>query len=248
MKTGVFEKQIILTPDLCGRAAALSPLAAFTIFQGIASEHAERIGVGGAAMAKRGEFWLTVHSRVELYEPAYLMDELTAQTWPERCEGRDIRCFRSYRLMHGEKTTALGRTQWAILGPEQKILRFEQSGFPADFPFPEEAAIGAPPVRFHDELTQDELAYTHLVRATDIDMGRHMNNVVYIRLLLDCFSAKELASGTIRSIEAHYASPCLEGETLGVFCRREGQTCRMSVRHADGRPAVLAQIEFGELH
>ena len=78
MQAGFFEKQIVLTPDLCGSAAALSPLAAFTIFQGIASEHAERIGVGGAAMAKRGEFWLTVHSRVDFYEPAYLMDELTA--------------------------------------------------------------------------------------------------------------------------------------------------------------------------
>ena len=51
MQAGFFEKQIVLTPDLCGSAAALSPLAAFTIFQGIASEHAERIGVGGAAMA-----------------------------------------------------------------------------------------------------------------------------------------------------------------------------------------------------
>ena len=58
---------------------------------------------GGAAMAKRGEFWLTVHSRVDFYEPAYLMDELTARTWPEQCEGRDIRCFRSYRLTKGDR-------------------------------------------------------------------------------------------------------------------------------------------------
>ena len=50
-------------------------------------------------------------------------------------------------------------------------------------------------------------------------MGRHMNNVVYIRLLLDCFSAKELASGMIRTIEAHYASPCLEGEIGRASCR-----------------------------
>ena len=120
-----------------------------------------------------------------------------------------------------------------------------QSGFPADFPFRPGAAIDEPPTRFHDDLTQDELVYPHLVRATDIDMGRHMNNVVYIRLLLDCFSAKELASGMIRTIEAHYASPCLEGETLGVFCRREEGRCRMAVKHADGRPAVLAQVIFG---
>ena len=245
MTAGRFKKQIILTPDLCGSAAALSPLAAFTIFQGIASEHAEQIGVGGAAMAARGEFWLTVHSRVDFYEQAYLMDALTAETWPERCEGRDIRCFRSYRLTHGEKTVALGRTQWAILGPEQKLLRLEQSGFPLDYPFPEAAAIDAPPTRFHDTLTQSELQYTHLVRATDIDMGRHVNNVIDIRLLLDCFRAKELASGMIRSIEAHYASPCLEGERLGVFCRREEDVCRMEIRHEDGRPAVLAQVLFG---
>ena len=245
MQTGFFEKQIVLTPDLCGSAAALSPLAAFTIFQGIASEHAEKIGVGGAAMAQRGEFWLTVHSRVDFLEPAYLMDTLTARTWPERCEGRDIRCFRSYRLTKGEQTVALGRTQWAILGPEQKILRFEQSGFPLDFPFPSGAAIEAAPTRFHDEPAQDEPVYTHLVRATDIDMGRHMNNVVYIRLLLDCFRAKELAFGAVKRIEAHYASPCLEGETLGIFCRREGSLCHMAVRHENGRPAVLAQITFG---
>ncbi len=135
MQAGFFEKQIVLTPDLCGSAAALSPLAAFTIFQGVASEHAERIGVGGAAMAKRGEFWLTVHSRVDFYEPAYLMDELTARTWPEQCEGRDIRCFRSYRLTKGEQTVALGRTQWAILGPEQKICALSSPASRRTSPF-----------------------------------------------------------------------------------------------------------------
>ena len=57
--------------------------------------------------------------------------------------------------------------------------------------------------------------------------------------------SKELASGMIRTIEAHYASPCLEGEMLGVFCRREEGRCRMAVKHADGRPAVLAQVIFG---
>ena len=128
METGSFEKQIVLTPDLCGRRAGLLPLAAFTIFQGIASEHAEAIGVGGAAMAKRGEFWLTVHSRVDFYEPAYLMDALTAQTWPERCEGRDIRCFRSYRLTHGEKTVALGRTQRSCALSSPASRRISRSG------------------------------------------------------------------------------------------------------------------------
>ena len=70
MQQGIFEKSITVTPDYCDAAAQLSPLAAFTIFQGIAAQHAELIGVGGAAMAKRGEFWLTVHTRVDFLHRA----------------------------------------------------------------------------------------------------------------------------------------------------------------------------------
>lgn len=51
---GFFEKNFTLSPDYCGASARMSPLAAFTMFQAIAAEHAERIGVGGAAMARRG--------------------------------------------------------------------------------------------------------------------------------------------------------------------------------------------------
>ena len=72
----IFEKRLTVTPDYCDASGALSPLAAFTIFQGIAAQHAEVLGVGSSAMAKKGEFWLTVHTRVDLFERAYLMDKL----------------------------------------------------------------------------------------------------------------------------------------------------------------------------
>ena len=130
MQQGYFEKEFTLTPDYCDARAGLSPLGAFTIFQAIATEHAEKIGVGGAAMAKRGEFWLTVHSRIDFFGRAQLMQTLTAKTWPEGCDEKSIRCFRSYSLRCGDALVAMGRTQWAILGPEQKVVPFGQSGFP----------------------------------------------------------------------------------------------------------------------
>ena len=114
MQQGYFEKEFTLTPDYCDARAGLSPLGAFTIFQAIATEHAEKIGVGGAAMAKRGEFWLTVHSRIDFFSRAQLMQTLTAKTWPESCGEKSIRCFRSYSLRCGDALVAMGRTQWAI--------------------------------------------------------------------------------------------------------------------------------------
>ena len=241
----VFSHDFVVTPESCDECAGLSPLGVFTMLQSIATQHAELLGVGGAAMAKRGAFWLTVHNRVDFYDRAYLMQTVHASTWAEACAEKDVRCFRSYTLRCGDKLVAVGRTQWAVLGAAGRVVPFGQSGFPQDYPFPQQAAIEEKPQRFHDDFAPEDAVETYAVRSTDIDMGRHMNNVVYIRLLLDCFRAKELAFGAVKRIEAHYASPCLEGETLGVFCRREGQICRMAVRHADGRSAVLAQVEFG---
>lgn len=245
MEQGTLERSVLVTPELCGRAARLSPLGVFTIFQGIATLHAEQIGVGAFAMAQRGEFWLTAHTRVDFFSSATLLDQLTAVTWPEPCSERSVRSFRSYSLHRGYELVALGRTQWVIWGEGQRLLSFGQSGFPQDFRFSDRVGLRDAPARFTDTLTEDDLAFRCAVRSTDIDFGRHMNNVAYVRALLGCFPAEELDSGRIASVEVHYASPCLEGEELDVYCRREGALARLAIRRG-GKAAVLAEVRFRE--
>ena len=123
-------------------------------------------------------------------------------------------------------------------------MPFGQSGFPRDFPFTGEEGITDAPTRFRDDFAPEELVREYTVRPTDIDFGQHMNNVSYIRVILDCFSAKTIASGTISSIEAHYAAPCLENETLCVYQKQEGDTVRIAIQKADGKTAVFAAVRF----
>lgn len=244
MEKGYFEKNIVVTPDYCDMAAGLSPLGAFTIFQGIASEHAEQIGVGFRAMGERGEFWLTVHTRVDFLSRAYIMDELKAETWPEKCEESASRCYRSYCLSRGDQAVAVGRTQWAILGPEKKVMKFSESGFPKDFPFIERESVQGPNARFHDDFSEDDLRFVHKVYASDIDLGRHMNNVSYVRVLMDCFSAKEIASGRMKSVEIHYFAPCLEGDELAVYVKNEETQTRAAIKR-EGKIAAMACVKMG---
>ena len=241
---GYFEKNIVLPPDYCGQTAELSPLAAFTLFQAIASEHAEYTGVGNDAMAARGQFWLTLHTRVDFFGSARMSQEVTAATWPEPCSHHALRCYRSYSLRRGAELLALGRTQWAVLEPEGRLLPLVRDVFPADYAYCGRTGITDAPTRFHDDFTPADEVFTHTVRSTDIDAGHHMNNVAYVRVLLDCFSAAELASGRIASMEVHYAAPCLEGEELGVYCRREESGCRLAIKKADGKAAVLAAVKL----
>ncbi len=241
----IFERDLIVTPDYCDASGALSPLAAFTIFQGIAAQHAEALGVGSAAMAKKGEFWLTVHTRVDLFARAEMMDSLTVRTWAEACSERDVRTYRSYTLSRGESLIARGKTEWAILGPEKRVIRFGDSGFPKDYPFPAESAIPKKLQRFHEKFEDTDFFSHYAVRPTDIDLGRHMNNVAYVRLLLDCFSAKELSSGQIRSVELHYSTPCFEGEELTVYKKlSDDGTCRIAIVKPDGKTASQSCVTF----
>ena len=240
----IFEKNYTLTPEYCSASAALSPLGAFTIFQAMATQHADAIGVGSTAMAQRGLFWLAVHTRIDFFAPAYLMDELTAQTWAEACRERDVRSYRSYTLRRGETDIARGKTEWAILGPGQKLTPFGQLGFPEDYVFSERQGITDAPCRFTDDFDESDLVGHYTVRSTDIDLGHHMNNVAYVRVLLDCFPAAVLDSGAVRSMEVHYSAQCREGEELSVYLKREGKLCRMAIKRPEGKTAILASVLF----
>ena len=160
--------------------------------------------------------------------------------------------FDKVRAALGEEAEAVavddiarGKTEWAILGPEQKIIRFGDSGFPKDYPFPAETAIPEKLQRFHEKFEDADLFSHYAVRSTDIDLGHHMNNVAYVRLLLDCFSAKELASGNIQSVELHYSTPCFEGEALTVYKKSlDDGTCRIGIVKPDGKTASQACVTF----
>ncbi len=131
-----------------------------------------------------------------------------------------------------------------------KVVPFGQSGFPQDFPFTGEAGILDAPTRFRDDFTDAELARSYIVRPTDIDFGRHMNNVAYVRVLLDCFSAKQIASGTISSIEGALFRTVFGGRgTLGLseagrrYRPHRHQKARWQARRPGCRP--LYRVSLG---
>ena len=102
----------------------LGVLGGLTLFQALAAEHAEQIGVGFAAMARRREFWLTVHCRIELLRPLALMDTVTGETWPEAWRAGRGRGVRGYRLPGGPGVVGVGGTQWGSHGGAGKVVPF----------------------------------------------------------------------------------------------------------------------------
>lgn len=241
----VFTKKVLVTPSMCDATASLSRTSTFALFQDLASEHAEKIGVGGDAMTARGLFWLTAHVRVEFFKKAHMMQEMTAETWPADYGPNDFRCYRYYRLTSGEDCLALGKSMWAVSDVKNGgVCRIADAGFPAGFPFSPQVVCPDPLQRFTDHFTQDDVVCTHTVRASDTDFGGHMNNVAYFRVLLDSFSSKELAGMDIASLEIRYAHPCYEGQHLSVCRRRVENGWMLAVKREGEKASAIAQLKL----
>ncbi len=209
-----------LTPDMCGKQPKMQPPAAFMLFQNAASLHAEAIGNGTAALAERDCYWVATHSKIDFYSDANLM----------------------YDIFVGDKQIAEGLTEWVVLNRETGFVRFSEFGFPDDFEFQDYVACGGKLCRFRDEFTDDDEVYTFTVRTSSIDIGRHMNNVAYVRAFLDCFTADEVASMPVKTMEARYITACMEGEELKIFKKRTDTGFVLGARRADGKCAAFLGI------
>ncbi len=236
------QKDLTVLTSHCDASARLSIPEIFNQFMDIASDHAKLLGVGYHDMSAKGVFWVILRSRVRFYRRPMILEDTQLETWPA-VPGR-VRCERYYTLHAGEELLAEGRTEWAVMDlANGKAVSAAASGYPAQMQHREESTCPAPFRRFADDFTLEEKVATLTVRPSDIDMGQHVNNVIYLRYLLDTFTVAQQKELNVREAELSYRTPCFEGEVLDIYRRRTEEGYLFSVRHTDGSTAVLASLE-----
>lgn len=234
--TGRYQKRLRVTPSLCDASFRLGIAQQIALLQDAAAEHAEALGVGGAAMTERGAFWIAVHTRAEFFDTAKMMAPLTVATWPLRCAPEDLRLNRLYRIESEGRVLCEGRTEWMILNTKTgRLLRARDAGFPTDMTYWDEQVCTAPFTRVADTFTEDDVVYRRKAVFSDIDSGAHMNNVAYVRAMLDSFTVAEMSALRPKSMEIRYHEPCREGDVFAV-CRKETETGFVfAIKKPDGK-------------
>lgn len=214
---------------------------AFAIFQDIAAEHAEILNVGFEASARRNLFWTTVRTRVHFYNRPRIAREVQLTTWP-KAPGM-TRCDRFYKMTADGETLIEGRTEWCVVNTQSGgVHPARDCGFPEDLVYCEDVVLNAPYARFRHNFADEDCAGKYVVPMSDIDLGRHMNNVAYLRMLLNSFSVAEIEAMHINEMEIIFLSSCFEGEELSIMRRKTDDGYEFGVRKPDGRYAALALI------
>ena len=231
----IFEQNILIPPSACDYSGRLGYAGAFAVLMDLATEHAEHLGIGLAAMKAKNRFWVTVRPKIIFHERPAVSEAVRLITWPEKPGA--VRCNRSYEIRRGDKLLIAGRTEWAVMNTEANAIAPAADLFPADLDYVSGSSVSEPFVRIPARFDGTEPFASYTVRSTDIDLGGHMNNAAYPRALFGAFSAKELEAMQARSIDLIFRAPCYEGEKLDFYKKEsEGVT---DLRIARGDETVL---------
>ena len=234
-------RQWVILPSVCDAQMQLSIPDLFAQFMDVATLHAEALGVGAKAMMDRGLFWLTVKTKVQILRRPRLLETVTISTRPLVPE--KVRAIREYRLEKDGELLAQGKTEWAVIEIGSGKLRPMAGVFSEELELGREPAWSAPFARIKPDFSDAETLGTYAVRATDIDLGGHMNNIAYLRAVLGVLPGKELAAFPQGEIEIVFRTPCFEGELLTVR-RRETETgWELAALNGDGTPAVFIKAD-----
>lgn len=194
--------------------------ASCELLQESAARHAVALGVGADILAPLGLAWVLVEWRLELDAVPGWGDRVTVETWPsdlsERIAARDFRL-----LGAGGETWGRATSQWVVIDvakrrpvrmpePVRAIRRpargraLEEGFVRLARPDPPEASLELP------------------VRWSDLDANRHVNNLAYVRWVVESVPREVLRASAPRSLEISFRAEC--GGEASVAVERAGDT------------------------
>jgi len=184
----------------------------FVYFQDMATEHAEKLGVGRDVLLKDNLIWVLASVRADIERYPVWNENIFVETWPLQPD--KINFERDF-LVYDENNDIIARavTNWVIIDMNSRRLKRSKV---INSEFPEagrERSIDCSLGRINASGSMSEV-YRKTVGYSDIDMNEHLNNSKYLDYIMDCFTIENHKNYFTKSIEVNYIHEALPGDTI----------------------------------
>lgn len=197
------------------RYGRLLPSSVLDIFQDLAGEHADYIGIGHDKMAEKNLFWILLKVRYEVLRYPELYTNICGTTWPH--EPGKIDFIRDYTITD-EKGGLLvrGTSQWAVVDCTTRRLTVPREVHFEIDEFCPEMTFGNRFSKVRDfEITETMLPYVFTSGYTDIDLNNHVNNIKYANYIMNAVDLPDDKS--IREFQIDYRKEIHENESIRIY-------------------------------
>lgn len=221
---------------------ALSLFALFNRFQDLAGLHAAHLGVGYDALRRQSLAWLLSRIRIEIDALPHWGDIVQLATWPKGIER--LFALRDFTLADERGDVMLRSTSaWLLVDIQRKRpARIERLDVDLAFENAPDAIADRPErLEAVDALTP---VFEHVVRPSDIDVNRHVNNAQYVKWICDCL---DNTPSRITSIAIDYLEESRLGDTI-ILRRSAPRPFTYTPASAIDMPHAHAHAPIGTMH
>ena len=164
--------------------------------------------------AKYNAIWVFVKNKFQKRAPVFWNEEITVESFLTNKTAATVVVDTVVKNAKGE-TALAARTELCIIDLDTKrIRRISSVDFPEDIGvYPSVAGFA---FRRFPAVTLRE-QYGLNVPSTSIDLCGHVNNVEYLRFILNATSAEKEVESPVRETEIDFVAQALEGEFLTVY-------------------------------
>ena len=159
----------------------------FDCFQELASDHADRLGVGYEECLKKNCAWVCAKYHVIIKKLPKFKDLITIETYPSKFVGPTG--LREFKVMDESGNILItGVSQWVLIGLERLRPLIVQNIFDCSkIELEKSMEIALDKIPATEEFNFEELKD---LRYDDVDVNHHINNAVYVSLAEDALFKK----------------------------------------------------------
>ncbi len=182
--------------------------------QETAVNHASAGKFGYDDLINEKRAWVLTRQMIKLYQIPHISQKIFVESWVD--QSTELISIRDFHLLDsGKKLLGIARTSWMMMDlivrkpvkiPKQLIERFPH------LPGRIHEQLPLEKIRLRESDYQDIIPFQ--VVYNDLDMNHHVNNIQYLKWVLDDFSYDFRKQYRLESIESNYLSEALYGDSL----------------------------------
>ena len=224
----------------CDRKDTLRLVSLLNMFQDIADDSANSIGIGYDYLRTVGKAWVLIAMNVEIDRMPRLQEEITVISWPS--DELALYTEREFEVWSGDQRIIRACSQWIIIDFESRRPVPVRKYLP-DYEPVREKVITDNRFRKLAEATRPDYTESFLVRYDDIDRNDHVNNAVYSLWASESLVPEYRLAHEPARLDINFKKEGLFGEKILVTTQMEADTSLHSIKAADdGRE--LARVQF----
>lgn len=215
-----FTQKFVIDETQCDALKVVPITELFRLAEICAFTHADMIGLDHDSMEnKSGAFWVVSKMKLFLNGAITVGDKVKIKTWT--MPPSLIRADRNITIKVGNSTKCKFSTEWCALDmTTHKVRKLSTINYP-ELEMAETAEIKADYTNLRLPVSEKDYVYTKTIRATDLDLNFHTNNLKYNFIALDAFSMDELKAIKFKEWEIYFVNESHEGDQIEVFKQKQ---------------------------